>query len=514
MFAIIFFVVNFVFFGLFESFLFPLIFVTIINLYAIFAGVIFISLEPKQTINAASQIDKYYKLKDRVLTAIQICQKNENEITPTMQLQLEDTANHLSNINPSEAAQLRLTFNIILIFLFALLGYVFGLSPASGLNLSGNYFNAYFTQNSSPKKIKPDNHNNLVQNIVDNIRNKNNNTNSPTNINDDKKTNELNLISQQLNETINHKTQHLTTTSTLPDSIAVLSEMEQAVKQAIAEVNVSAYNFSFNLMAAAFDDVEVLRDVAAAIRSENYDNAAAKLESFTNDDFRNTTQVERRSAGAGLQDAADEMKLRNQNELEQLTRKFADEFESSQNYDKTTADKIAQKYRRQIDRNNLHSNLTRRLAEIERDKLRLIEAYNQELNQQTANDLLATPQNINPENKPNQTTNNNNNNSAGNNRGGSPLGQNPDVADTGKNENTSDISVTKIDIANGNIGDGSRKTIETVSKLGSTNTDNYEYKNLYLQYHKQMESVLELEIIPLERRKTIRKYFETIKPLD
>ncbi|MDR2756259.1 MAG: hypothetical protein LBC20_11180, partial [Planctomycetaceae bacterium] len=61
-------------------------------------------------------------------------------------------------------------------------------------------------------------------------------------------------------------------------------------------------------------------------------------------------------------------------------------------------------------------------------------------------------------------------------------------------------------------GEGS-SDIETENFQEHTETiNNREYKEIYKEFHKRAESVLELEPIPSGQRQVIRRYFESIRP--
>ncbi|MDR2642705.1 MAG: hypothetical protein LBC74_07915, partial [Planctomycetaceae bacterium] len=174
---------------------------------------------------------------------------------------------------------------------------------------------------------------------------------------------------------------------------------------------------------------------------------------------------------------------------------------------KTTIDQIAQKYRQQLARKNLYANLTQQLAEIEQHKSTLLGMYNQELGMSDSNSFFNTQNNSS-----NQTSISNSNH-AGSNIGNDPRGR--QITEVEERNGLSDISVTKINIATNNTeGNGEIKLVEVIpdSKLETTNTS--DYKNLYLQYRRKAESVLEVESAPLGRRQMIRRYFDSIKPVD
>ncbi|MDR2642404.1 MAG: hypothetical protein LBC74_06380, partial [Planctomycetaceae bacterium] len=297
----------------------PLIFVTIINLAAVLSGIVFASFDAKQTIQAAIQIDQYYNLKDRVLTAVQICR--HNKITPMMEIQLEDTAKHIAKITPSNVVRYRLLFSIVLMLLFMLAAYCCGLILG---NNSGNLIDMKSVQNPVSDLDKS---NDIVQKIVDDIRNNNNVNLSAQNQNE--RLDGFNSVREQLRNKIERVIQRLTNASTTQDSVSALSEIEQSIRNAATELDVQAYNFSFQAMAAAFDNAAILRDTATAIKKGDYGKAATAIESIKNEDFNTMTQLERRSVNAELHDAVDKMRLRNQDELEKLTSKLADEIAHS-----------------------------------------------------------------------------------------------------------------------------------------------------------------------------------------
>ncbi|MDR1478840.1 MAG: hypothetical protein LBJ00_07855 [Planctomycetaceae bacterium] len=497
-----------VWFCLGKPFLCPLIFVTIINLLAVCFGVIIAIFSSAQKIKSAIQIDQYYKLKDRVLTAIQIC--NRYEITPMKQFQLEDTANYISTVDPAKVVRYRLGIKIIPAIFFVLASYGCGFMLMFGASLPANYTNSDSVQNSTADKIKTTN--DIIQKTVADIRGNNNANPSAQNrqtleridLSDD-----LRQINERLRVEVERGVQRLADSATLADSISALSEIEQSVKHAATDLDAQSYNLSFQAMAKAFDNGGILRDAAAAIKNGNYDKAAAAIESVASEDFNNMNTVERNSVSAGLSDAADEMRRRNQNELEQLTRKLANEIDYRQKENSALTEQIAQKYRQQFARNNLLTELTRQLDEIAQHKARLIDAYNDELKSSDGGMFAAGQNNI--DNSSNQKSNNNASNIAGNNIGDEPQGR--EVDETDERAVLSDDSAVKINLAGSNAEDKNVvELVEVIPDLGTVRVGGYEYQNLYLQYHKQMETVLEIEPIPFGHRRIIRRYFDSIKP--
>ncbi|MDR1485633.1 MAG: hypothetical protein LBT09_12525 [Planctomycetaceae bacterium] len=479
---------------------YPVIFVTIINLASVFAGIIFVSFKPESKIKSAIQIDQYYHLKDRILTAVQICA--DNKTTPMTEIQVEDAAGYLLEVEPSKVVRYRLPFVVFPMLFFMLAGYCCGLLFVSDSDsvLSVNSADVQLLPNqvSDSDKTRA-----ILQKAADDIRasnrvNDNVNLSAP-NRDRDKTPDKLFALSEQLRGEVDRGLRRLANTSTLQDSAAVLSEIEQSIKYAVNELDVNAYNFSFQAMAAAFDNADILRGTAAAIKNGDYEKAAETIESVAGEDFGSMSMLERRSVNAELSEAADGMRSRNQNELEQLTRKFADEITHGQEDNKATVDQIANQYRQQFVRNNMHADLTRRLAKIDQHKSDLLARYNTK-NNSAGNEV-----------ENNSTKNNGAGNGVGDHVGGEPRGG--EVAEFKERDVLPNISVTKINIA-GAAGGGVSGGVEVVPDFNSVQASDFDYKNLYWQYQKKMESVLEVELIPIGRRRIIRRYFDAIKPID
>ncbi|MDR1290674.1 MAG: hypothetical protein LBK06_05700 [Planctomycetaceae bacterium] len=489
-----------------------------LNLTAVACGVMFVLNAPKHVFNfefkSATQIDQYYKLKDRVLTAIQICACSG--MTPVMQMQIEDAASYISKVDPARVVRYRFGSRVIPAIFFVLTGYCCGLLVDSSLPV--NSTGAEFVQVATDNRNEANNvaaKNQIIQEVIDNIRGNNNNNNVNPSAQDQATPNvseDLRRVRERLRGEVERGIQRLTDSSTLSGSILALSEIEQSVTRAITELDAQSYNLSFQAMAAAFDGAGILRNTAAAIKSEDYDKAAVAIESIAGDDFDKMSAVERKSVSAGLHDAADEMQSRNQDDLEQLTRNFANEIaDNARRETLTLTNQIAQKYRQQLARNNSLANLTRQLNEIDRHKSRLIEAYNQELNSSDGN-MLSAAQNK-TDNLTNPKSNSGNSDVAGNSVGEEPRGQESEKAE--ERLVLSGVSVDRIDIAgDGANGGGGREVVEVVPDFNSGRVEASEYESLYLRYYRQMESVLEVEAIPFGQRRVIRRYFDSIKPAE
>ncbi|MDR1053073.1 MAG: hypothetical protein LBL39_02765 [Planctomycetaceae bacterium] len=482
-----------------------------LNLAAVACGVVYVFAESKRRLwfKSAAQIDQYYKLKDRVLTAIRTgaCR----DVTLMMRMQLEDTESYIATVDPACVVPYRFGVKGIAAMLFVAMGYGSGLLVDSCLLVDSN--GTEFVQVAAVNGNETNDVAQKIRKAINDIRGdditssaQEQSTPQHAAVSED-----LRRVSERLRGEVERGIQRLTDSSTLSSSIVALSEIEQSVTRAIAELDAQSYNLSFQAMAAAFDNADVLRNTAAALKNEEYGKAAIAIESIAGEEFDKMRAVERKSVSAGLNDAADEMRSRERNELEQLTRKFANEIDNVQGDDSTSTNQIAQQYRQQLTRNNLHANLTRQLNEIDQHKSRLIEAYNQEVTSSDGN-ILSVAQN-NTNNLSNQKSENGGGDVAGDNVGEELRGR--EVDEAVERLVLPDVSAVKIDITDGNAsGGGGRELVGVVPDFNSGSVDVSEYKSLYLQYHKRMESVLEVEAIPFGQRRLVRRYFDSIKPAE
>jgi hypothetical protein len=475
---------------------------------------------------SAMRIDESCGLKDRVLTAIGILQDGQ-QISQMAQIQLEDTAICTIKIVPRQVFRLRFPAGavaallvILLYSLFFVLSICFDIQDKMSL-----YFGN--TLNSNSSIWQPSNRTATSTNLADN-RNKNNNTNPHSQI-EQSVQKIINNLKKELTDLSKRQSQNnpansasiadrvqrqLDRAASAEELVVALSETEAAIRADLDGLDSEVYDESFRDMAKAFDNADLLQQTAAAIKNENYSQAATNLESVTTKDFAKMSTIERRTIDAELNQAADNMNRRNQHELELASRKFAKEIGRERNNIasdddefvdiKKNSNEIAQMLNSQQTRKTTQLHLTQLLKLIEQHKSQAINTYNKELTQNKKPEKNESPE-YNPNNQNNNTGNYNNNI-------GDEISINDNQTET---NNSQQIQKDEPDIIvrKGGSGDSQNGRLITMTPAqGNNTTKNFEYKNLYLDYRKQMEAVLDSEPVPAGQQKIIRRYFDSIKP--
>ncbi|MDR1925044.1 MAG: hypothetical protein LBQ66_11795 [Planctomycetaceae bacterium] len=475
---------------------------------------------------SAMRIDESCGLKDRVLTAIGILQDGQ-QISQMAQMQLEDTAIYTTKIVPRQVFRLRFPAStvaallvILLYSLFFVLSICFDIQDKMSLYL-GN------TLNSNSSIWQPSNRTATSTNLADN-RNKNNNTNPHSQI-EQSVQKIINNLKKELTDLSKRQSQNnsansasiadraqrqLDRAASAEELVLALSETEAAIRADLDGLDSEVYDESFRDMAKAFDNADLLQQTAASIKKENYSQAATNLESVTPKDFAKMSAIERRTIDAELNQAADNMNRRNQLELELASRKFAKEIGRERNNIASDGDEfvdikknsheIAQMLNSQQTRKTTQLHLTQQLKLIEQHKSQAINTYNKELAQNKKPEKNEPPE-YNPNNSNNNTGNYNNN-----------LGDEISTNDNQtENNNSQQIQKDEPDIIvrKGGSGNSQNGRLITMTPAQENNTTKkFEYKNLYLDYRKQMEAILDSEPVPAGQQKIIRRYFDSIKP--
>ncbi len=261
-------------------------------------------------------------------------------------------------------------------------------------------------------------------------------------------------------------------------SLANLSEIQAALQEAIEAFQLEAMESSLSKTAQGLENVEVYREASDQMKKGDFKEAAKELESA---DASKMTKSQSKQAAAQLRQAADEM---SHAKMSECTDKFADSLEEQEpGKCRQAANQLAQMCRKHAIRKGICQMMNSQIDRLRlcKNKCRGSKACNQDGG--TSNHLA---------NRPSERWG----------KGSAdPLG-----------DPTSPLDATREqEQLSGRMGDGPshKQTLRTES--GSA-TMQRNYREVYQEYQKQAEAVLENEPIPLSHRQTIRRYFERIRP--
>ncbi|MDR1494016.1 MAG: hypothetical protein LBT05_15040 [Planctomycetaceae bacterium] len=424
---------------------------------------------PSDVKNSAEKIDSYYRLKDRVLTALRLIAKPSQ--TPIERLQISDAAAYAVKVDAKSVAPYRLPkyFGRTL-FLLLTTAVFCAVSPI---------INPRQVAEAAPSPVQTvvESAEILKKELIEWIEEK---------AEEHKDEKELKELAEKLEQA---QTKLEDAAANPREAMAVMSEMEAAMNQLMSDYNLEQMDASMQEIADALGAAEASRSASQHLKEENYAKAANDLEKM---DISQTSKQERNAVSAQLKKATAGIQKRGQDKLLKLIDKLADELQEG-NCDgaKESACEIAGICKSQGLRKGICQSLGSKLALLGLCKSDCAGSCN------------------NPGNNPSDKNGGNNtskSNSPGKNWGHGTAGR-PDAGqETNLDGNREMKQITGIQ------GAGPSEFEKMTSKEGNEETSRIPYKEAYKEYQKASESVLENEPIPLGQRRMIRQYFESIRP--
>ena len=422
---------------------------------------------PLETKVAAEKVDAFYRLKDRLLTALRLSAKPDQTVIE--RLQISDATAYAAKVDARTVVPFRVpryfsrTLGVLLL--------------AVGLCVASPIINPQQVLEAAPLPVQEviNSAELLKEKLVDWVEEK---------ANEHPDEQELKDLAEELDM------QHAKLEETLTDpreAIAVMSEMEAAANAMMCEYNLEAMDASLQEIADALSASELSRSASQAMKDGNYAKAAEELKNM---DLADLSKLERNAIARQLKQAADNMQKRNQKELSQLTDKLSDELQEGNC--EGACDSACQ-IAGICDKQGLRKGICQALG----NKLALLSLCK--------SDCAGACQ-CQGQCDSNGKPSNNKSNSPSKSWGTGTAGQ-PDIGEeTNLNGNRELKQIT------GMQGNGSSEYETILSNEGSEEQTSRSYSEAYREFRKMSESVLEAEPIPLGQRRMIRQYFESIRP--
>ena len=432
-------------------------------LFGLVAGAVINWLLPIEAKYSAEKADAYYRLKDRLLTALRLIAKQSQ--TPIERLQISDAAEYAKQIDAKVVVPYRLpryfsrTMSVLII--------------AIGICIASPFVNPSQTLEAAPLPVQEviNSLETLKEELVDWVEEK-------AKENPDEK--ELKELSEELDK------QHAQLEETLTDpreAIAVMSDMEAAANAMMSEYNLEAMDASLKDVADALSVSESSRSVGQAMKDGDYAKAAEELKSM---DVAEMSKLERNAISEQLKKAAANMQKRNQQQLSKLAEKMSDELQEGNCEGACeSACEIAGVCEKQGLRKGICQALGSKLALLSLCKSDCAGACQGEKNGSQSDKKSNSPSS-----------------SWGHGTAGQP--------DSG--EETHLDSNRELKQITGMQGQGPSEYEKIISNEGDEEQTNRSYNENYQEFRKMSESVLESEPVPLGQRRMIRQYFESIRP--
>jgi hypothetical protein len=259
------------------------------------------------------------------------------------------------------------------------------------------------------------------------------------------------------------------------EALAKLSEMQAALQAAAAELHVAATDAQLQQIGEALQSAESLRDIGQALQSGDYDKAAGELSKL---DEPKLDRHESRAVADKLQKASENAADQGLKKLSEAAKQTAEGLEKNDSAKaKSGLSKIGESARKQSQAKQISS-----LLKKQSDKLA-----------ESKGNAQANAQGNSKQGRPNQK--------AGQGSSAEIQGHRTELAVLRNEE--------QIQGQKNEDGESETESMSTTEAKGQVKR---ELREVYQQYRKLSEAVLETEDIPLGHRQAIRRYFEAIRP--
>lgn len=410
--------------------------------------------------NAASAIDVHYGLKDRASSALDFVSGGTSSTVHC--LQQSDALRHLDVVSPKEVIPI-LTPKTVPVAIFTLM-------LATTLTLAPVRDTSVRAENVKPLRHITEEAEVIEEDILEQIKEL---------LAENPEGEQLKELAVEVKGLLNEMKEPGVDTR---QAIAKISEMQAAIAALKAEYNVEAMDASMDAIGEAIAAATSLRKAGESLQSQDYDKAGGKLEQFDPD---NLTKREAQALQENLSKLAKQL---NENsgkheELSQALSQMSDGLKNgNEDASKDGADKLAALSRKQGLRKKISKSLGSQLAALSECKGNC----SGKGNTQGGKSIAKTKS---PSTKWGQGAS------------GKPLGD--ESTNLNSNRNRQEIT--------GAAGEGpSEKEVMHSPEGRQTATRNY--SKSYQKFKKMTEAVLDSEPLPLGHRRTIRTYFEGIRP--
>lgn len=425
------------------------------------AGLLLGLVLPWDPQDAARRIDRVYRLKDRILTALVLLRGDR--LTPIQRLQILDAAEQAREIDPAFVVPYRIPRTLIhatgLVF-FAFLATAVVLSFQPSRDLPGSLLQPGMvfgeerfleeTINAIDKLAAEHPEEKPLQDLVGQIRKR----------------------------TKGDRTTALTTRS----------EVESSIRTALAALQIESVDLSMEELGQALEKAEETSSVGQALRSRNYSQAAEELEQLNSDLFGALSRQEREDVARQTEQAAKKMQERGQKNLRDATEKMSEAMrrENPETLKEGAAD-LAGELHKQSLRQQIAEQLSGRLSQLEH----------------------ARTEHAGSGPGPGEQGGGGNDTSKSD-TPGSQWGTGA-AGDPNTGEETQLDGVRRQQKLTGLLGTEGESEYEKIDSAETYQGQAVKaYQDVDRDYRKVSEAVLEPEPVPLGRRQILRRYFESI----
>ena len=412
--------------------------------------------------SAARLIDRHYLLKDRILTAIALLRRTHR--TPMEQLQIDDTAEHITTIKPRTVLPLRLPKMFwIAIGVFAL-----------------NFIGTTIIHNLS--HLPPGG----VEAAVQTVLSEENETLLEELV---AKTEELAQIHtgepslKELLKQFEVLAHRFESAMDKRETLMTLSEMGEVFQSALDSLKLETMNELLQELAKTLELAEQTMPISSALERGDFKQAAMELKKLDAEALESLSQPERDAMAEQMQAIADNAEEQNQKPLQEAAQKMSDALkEGDSELGKSAADALASEVEKHAVRTEIGKDLANQqmaLAEMKAESGMAMDGGKGTEKSETDSETW-----------------------------GSGAAGNPNAG-----QETQLGGERQQEMLTGMMGEEGKTQKETIDSQEMTEVNSLrQYREQHQQYQKLSEAVLDTEPIPLGQRRIIRHYFESIRP--
>lgn len=418
---------------------------------------------------AARLIDSRFELKDRVLTALSLNRSGRSD--GMARLQLDDTLNAVASIRVSELGFSGKKKKIVPSLI--LMSVIFAICLA--FSFIENRSNAY-TVEPIPELVRLTEE--VRQEILEPVEFDLPRT-SPKQEQDWQE--QTNKLQKKLEEQVQKLEENMDDPK---EMLAALSEMEEAIRQTLSQFDTQTEERALSDLGSVLSESAVLTNAGKAMKAGRWSDASKELQKADLDKMNNE---DRKKTSSRLKKLSKDQKNKNRQTDSNQTERLANSISAGDN---GLTGNLLKQLSDRIERYSLRKGICRSLQK----RLAFLCSCKSNCSGCCANGQNGG-QKIQKSNKGGKNS--------GKGRAGDPR--------TGQDSKLS--STRRQNQLNGMSGEGPSE-IETLSSDEAAGNAVRPYSEVYREYKKKSESVLESEPIPLGNRQIIRRYFESIRPHD
>lgn len=405
---------------------------------------------------AAVAVDRHYRLKDRVVTALAFLNKNEK--TALDELQVRDTAEHLSKVDPQVVVPWKTPrlLPLALACLAAAVGLI--VWPAGPGSVQAGV--------SEP-----------LPEIVATAADIEEDLNAFEELAKQEQNHELEKLVEMLREKVDEMKEPGVD---LREALAKLSEMQSAIQAQQAQYNVELVDAQLESLGSGMSLSTALAEAGKSLVEAKFDKAAEELEQL------DEPPLERKEAKAveeQMKKSAQQMGEVGLGDLADATSEMADGVKGGKGKFQRGSRRLAKEVKNHQRRRKINDLLASELKRLTESKCNC------------QNACLARGKNPKKSTSPSE---NFGLSTSGNTRG----------------DQTNLLSKKNLEQVSGPTADEGPSEVETTHSPEGRQQASRGYRESYQKYRRMSESVLDSEPIPLGHRQTIRRYFELIRPQD